>query len=142
MIRMLDLSSAPWSWRKTCHNMKVSGILKLTTSMEEAIRYGVTAAFTKGTGPVVKLMGEVDLYMQMATSIMGSGRTISLMVTENTLKMMAPFTRGPGSTTKNTVKAKNNGRMVQVMTVIINLGRKLVTASFHGNKEPCMKDTF
>ena len=113
--------------------MKASGILKPTKSMAEAIRYGVMAAFTKGTGPMAKLMVAVDLYMQMATSIMGSGRTTSLMATESTIRMMAQFTGGRGYMIKNTVKAKKCGQMVQAMKVIINSGRRLVSASFHGN---------
>ena len=64
--------------------------------MEEATRYGVMAAFTKGTGPTAKLMGEVDSSMQMATSTSANGRTISLTGTESTPKMMVHFTRGAG----------------------------------------------
>ena len=76
----------------------VNGIKQLIKSMEEAIRYGVMAVFTKVTGLMVKLKDEVDSYMQMATSIMAIGRTISLMVMGYTLRAMAPFTRGSGLT--------------------------------------------
>ena len=69
--------------------------------MEEAIRYGVMVAFTKATGPMVKLKDEVDSYMQMATSIMAIGRTISRMGTELILRAMVLFIRVSGLTIKN-----------------------------------------
>lgn len=140
MTHKLDLSSAPWSWRKICRSMRESGIRELTKSMGEAIRYGVMAAFTKGTGPTGKLMGEVDLYMLMATSMSASGRTISLMGTESTPKMMVQFTEEAGTTIKSTGKAQKHGQMVRDMKAITNMGRRLVSASFHGSKEPCTKD--
>ena len=41
--------------------------------MEEGIRFGVMAVFMKATGPMVKLMVEVDSYMQMVTPITDTG---------------------------------------------------------------------
>ena len=72
--------------------------------MEEAFRSTVTAAFMKGIGPMVNLKDVVDSYMQMATSIMVIGRTISRMVMEVILRAMVQSMRVSGYMIKNTDK--------------------------------------
>lgn len=72
--------------------------------MEEAIRYGVMAAFMKAIGHTEKLKDVVDSYMQMGTSIMVIGRTISRMGMEVILRATVLSMRVSGYTIKNTDK--------------------------------------
>lgn len=110
--------------------------------MEEAIRYGVMAAFMKATGSTVKLEDEVDSYTQMEKYMKVIGRTISHMAMEVILRPMVPFIRGSGITIKNTDKASKNGQMEHPIKEVIKKARKLVLANLHGHKDPCTKGIF
>ena len=84
--------------------MKENGIKLRIKNMEEAGKYGRTAAFMKDGGNLVKLMEGAELLIKKDISIPVIGLMTKLMGTENSLKMMVQITRANGLKMRNTVK--------------------------------------
>lgn len=68
----------------------------------------------------------------MVTFTMATGKMTKPMDSANTLIPMVPNTKASGLTINSTDKVKKVGQMVLIMTVTINLERRMVSASFCG----------
>merc|ERR1712023_608838 len=91
--QMLQRSKGLCLYFKMGHNMRVNGTPTQINVTVGDIKFGLTEVYMKGIGRWTKLMEEGGLFMLTAISIMDIGKTIRLMVSDNTLIQMELNTR-------------------------------------------------
>ena len=100
-------------------NIKENGISKLILDMVKVTKFGLTEAYMKDIGRMIRPMEEVDSSMQMAIFMMDTGKMIRLMVLDNIPILTEHSTRANGVMTSSTAKVKKSGPMVQNTREII-----------------------
>ena len=93
-------------------NIKDNGLRIMIPDMVKATRFGLTEAYMKDIGRMIRPMEEVDSSMQMVIFMMDTGKMIRLMVSGNIPILTEHSTRANGVMTSSTAKVKKSGPMV------------------------------
>ena len=100
-------------------SIKDNGLRMMIPDMVKVTKFGLTEAYMKDIGRMIRPMEEVDSSMQMAIFMMDTGKMIRLMVLDNIPILTEHSTRANGVMTSSTAKVKKSGPMVQNTREII-----------------------
>ena len=102
--------------------MRVSG-MSMVRRMAVEFKSGLMAPSMKDIGVLIRPMVEEDLFMQMETFTMESGRTIKPMDTEFIITLMELAMKDTGSKISNMVMEKRSGQTMPATKVSIEMER-------------------
>jgi hypothetical protein len=92
--------------------------------MAKACRYGLMGHTMKGTGEMIRLTGEEDLFMLMEMCMRAIGKMIKLMVKVGTITQTVQSMRVIGEKISSMVTGRRHGQMAHAMRVNIRMARR------------------
>lgn len=117
---------------KTRQNTRENTTQKQVKDTVEAFKSGLTDQDMRGTGCMIKQMGRVDSFMQMATFTLGNGEMTKRMDMESICILMEQHMSEIGRMISRTGMERKHGLMVLFMKGTIQTGLNMEKVCFSG----------